>query len=252
MPPPRLFALLHPVVPSRAFHLTVATCAAAAPQCLHHTHCRSYSLTESSRSRTQTNQHLSPNEQEHEQEQEQGLETKLDDDYYALILSSPLPTRAAALSPYPSTPQVSSTTTSAKHPSPPTHKSEPRVIFGSRLAGPAARQREGWAQERPEEPDNCCMSGCVNCVWDTYREEVEEWAANRKKREAEERRAVQVGEAQEVEGSVGDLGGLGEAGDTEAGALFEGVPVGIKEFMALEKRLRGKERERDRGGKVEG
>lgn len=207
MPLPRLYTSLHLVVPGRAFHLTVATCAAAAPQSLHHTHSRFYSLTDSSRSRTQTNQRLSTKEQE--QKQEQGLETNLDDDYYALLLSSPLPTRAAASSPYPSTPQVSSTTTSTKHPSPPTPKSEPRVIFGSRLAGPAARQREGWAQDRPKEPDNCCMSGCVNCVWDAYREEVEEWAARRKKREAKGRGAVQVGEAQEMEGSIGDLDGPG-------------------------------------------
>lgn len=96
------------------------------------------------------------------------------------------------------------------------------------------------------------MSGCVNCVWDAYREEVEEWAARRKKREAKGRGAVQVGEAQEMEGSIGDLDGPGGVGDTEAGALFEGLPVGIKEFMALEKRLREKQRESDGGGNVEG
>ena len=91
------------------------------------------------------------------------------------------------------------------------------------------------------------MSGCVNCVWDAYREEVEEWAARRRKSEAEERRAIQMGAVQEVEGGTGELDGPGKGGDVQPGALFEGVPVGIKEFMALEKRLR--ERERDREGK---
>ncbi|KAB8339020.1 hypothetical protein FH972_021959 [Carpinus fangiana] len=62
-----------------------------------------------------------------------------------------------------------------------------RVVFGSRLAGPADRRRELDAAAtkiagvlvppRPDEPDNCCMSGCVNCVWDRYRDEMEEWAA---------------------------------------------------------------------------
>lgn len=90
------------------------------------------------------------------------------------------------------------------------------------------------------------MSGCVNCVWDAYREEVEEWAARRRKREAEETRAVQLGAEQEVEGSNGDIDGSEGGANYEARALFEGVPVGIREFMALEKRLR--ERERDRAG----
>lgn len=94
------------------------------------------------------------------------------------------------------------------------------------------------------------MSGCVNCVWDAYREEVEEWAARQRKREAEKRRAVQVGVEQKVEGSIGDLDGPGIGGDHEAASLFEGVPVGIREFMALEKRLR--ERERNKGEKEEG
>ncbi len=59
-----------------------------------------------------------------------------------------------------------------------------------RLAGPAERaERLASLRSRstlvagvlvppqPDEPDNCCMSGCVNCVWDRYREEMETWSA---------------------------------------------------------------------------
>lgn len=73
------------------------------------------------------------------------------------------------------------------------------------------------------------MSGCVNCVWDAYREEMEEWAARRREREG---------------GSAG-AGGTRELDRAQTVAegegLFQGVSVGIREFMALEKRLKERE-----------
>lgn len=84
----------------------------------------------------------------------------------------------------------------------------------------------------------------MNCVWDNYRDEVEDWAAKRQ----EARRRVQAQGTSEA-GSVDDDGGRetnwtvgadasgrGKVGD-EAD-LFEGVPVGIREFMRVEKRLK--------------
>ncbi|KAL2198098.1 oxidoreductase-like protein [Corynascus similis CBS 632.67] len=182
------------------------------------------------------------------------------------------------------------------------------VVFASSLAGPAER-RERLARmrdqsrliagvlvpPRPEEPDNCCMSGCVNCVWDRYRDEMEEWAA--RSAEAERRLAAdeaggQVGATEEsmertMDDSTGfggrgmDLGvhdeaadrgaasmdedGGGSVGNWETGTgpvvgfgsqgvsgkiakdfwddeLYKNVPVGIREFMKQEKRLKEKHR----------
>lgn len=82
------------------------------------------------------------------------------------------------------------------------------------------------------------MSGCVNCVWDRYGEEVEEWAA--KRREADEALAGRRGEERVAEE------GEGEGLERE---LLSGVPVGILEFMKQEKRLKEKHlREGTKGG----
>ncbi|KAI5289307.1 hypothetical protein KEM52_000822, partial [Ascosphaera acerosa] len=82
-----------------------------------------------------------------------------------------------------------------------------RIVFGSRLASPgytSSRYRPASAggsagappmmingvrvPPRPLEPDNCCMSGCVNCVWDNYRDDLEDWAKQVKKAKARAQR----------------------------------------------------------------
>lgn len=109
------------------------------------------------------------------------------------------------------------------------------------------------------------MSGCVNCVWDRYRDELEEWATarkqaddalrkekglerGRKKRKALSGTGLMLGEgekgAQHTMVSMDDDGGgsesnWGTALDTSED-LFKGVPVGIREFMKQEKRLKEK------------
>lgn len=165
-----------------------------------------------------------------------------------------------------------------------------RVIFGSRLVGPAERADRLAAIKRksrmvagvlvpprPEEPDNCCMSGCVNCVWDRFRDEIEEWSAAHQKAERRLRaqeagvtaattaesmdtRTINVGERELDHGAVSldDGGGGGQAGDRDVGDiagqgagtklnknfwdddLYRDIPVGIREFMKQEKRLKEK------------
>ena len=121
-----------------------------------------------------------------------------------------------------------------------------RVVFGSRLAGPTQRQAQIASASpliagvlvppKPDEPDNCCMSGCVNCVWDNYRDEVEEWAA--KSKEARQRLKDLAGRMDDDGGGSEtnwEGSGIGSKGEEE---LFKGVPVGIREFMRVEKRLK--------------
>jgi len=106
-----------------------------------------------------------------------------------------------------------------------------RIVFGSRLAGPGqseARRRMKeqcgemvagvWIPPRPQEPDNCCMSGCVNCVLSQFVEDLDEWRAAR--REARGRVALAAG------GVI-----------PEDGEGFEDIPVGLRAFTETEKRL---------------
>ncbi|MCJ1439015.1 hypothetical protein MMC27_008405 [Xylographa pallens] len=160
-------------------------------------------------------------------------------DYYSLLLSQPLSHATTATRTIP---------TSQKPPpnnSKDANIAKARVVFGSRLVGPA-RRREIESKStniagilvppRPQEPDNCCMSGCVNCVWDLYRDDVEEWAA--KSREARMKEVQMRGS--EGSGSMDDDGGGSETNWTqeEGRDLFADVPIGIREFMRTEKLLK--------------
>ncbi|GAB7363661.1 hypothetical protein MBLNU230_g4231t1 [Neophaeotheca triangularis] len=133
-----------------------------------------------------------------------------------------------------------------------------RVVFGSRLAGPVERQQQLYhlsqniagvlVPPRPEEPDNCCMSGCVNCVWDQYRDELEEWAAKNAEAKAKK---MEASARDQAASSMDDDGGGSEANWESAPAgedLFEGVPVGIREFMRTEKKLKLRHQQEDSEG----
>ncbi|SMQ48401.1 unnamed protein product [Zymoseptoria tritici ST99CH_3D7] len=126
---------------------------------------------------------------------------------------------------------------------------------------------------RPEEPDNCCMSGCVNCVWEVYREDLEEWVGKKAeaRRKMAEMKARGEGSGMMLEDAGGaahsvvsmddDGGGsetnwgvggeemerlvkAGKGGEGGGeGDPLEGIPVGIREFMKTEKKLKQRHRE---------
>ncbi|KAE8453640.1 hypothetical protein EG329_009151 [Mollisiaceae sp. DMI_Dod_QoI] len=197
-------------------------------------------------------------------------------DYYASILESSTPT-ISSKPPTTATPSTAPpiSTKSAEE------DSGPQILFSSRLSSPLERRSEikkksvlvagVWVPPRPDEPDNCCMSGCVNCVWDRYRDELEEWAVARKEANAalSKEKGLEKGKKRRKSGDglsgTGLMLGEGEKGaqhtlvsmDDDGGGsetnwgtgletnftnddLFKGVPVGIREFMKQEKRLKEK------------
>lgn len=161
-----------------------------------------------------------------------------------------------------------------------------QLVFGSRLAGPlehkAAKQRQSTniagvvVPPKPEEPDNCCMSGCANCVWDLFREDLEEWALKASEAQAKLQAQGREGTADEhrlktfTGGAIKDTGlpggaasmdddgggsetnwdlDLGKSKSTDAQEdLFAAIPVGIREYMKTEKMLKERHAQERRAG----
>ncbi|KAJ5734238.1 hypothetical protein N7493_003024 [Penicillium malachiteum] len=191
--------------------------------------------------------------------------------YYALILNSGSPYRGRAKPERPTTPspEVKPAPTNLNEAQTPQEKMA--IVFGTRLAGPGRESRYNpgevppeseWKTingvpipPRPEEPENCCMSGCVHCVWDDFRDEMEEWAgrvAQAKAKGGSEKGAKDMRTAPRAEVDSASLSMDDDGGGSEANwpapsqdeDLFANIPVGIREFMKTEKKLRDQKQTR--------
>ncbi|KAE8373199.1 oxidoreductase-like protein [Aspergillus bertholletiae] len=191
--------------------------------------------------------------------------------YYHEILSYRSPYRNPARSSRPmSKEQIHKSSTPTIETQSPQDKMS--IVFGTRLAGPGRSSRYNpgamppestWKTingvaipPRPEEPDNCCMSGCVHCVWDDFRDEMEDWAARVAQAKARGTSRGPTGnlphtpraEVASASTSMDDDGGGSETKWTvsdQTDDLFANIPVGIREFMKTEKKLKQKHQHRE-------
>jgi hypothetical protein len=74
-------------------------------------------------------------------------------------------------------------------------------------------------------------------VWEEYREDFEEWSAKRKESE------MKLQQARNLESGIsGDEDGLGSQANLSEDNMFADIPVGIREFMKIEKKLKQRHR----------
>lgn len=116
--------------------------------------------------------------------------------------------------------------------------------------------------DKPLEPDNCCMSGCVNCVWQIFDEDIKEW--NRKREKAAKMLSKKGGRWPEnfhaplkllkVENmpptfarkaKEGKLKTTAEEDDTTSNdAAWDNIPIYIKVFAQTEEKMKARNRAR--------
>ncbi|KAJ5681566.1 uncharacterized protein N7477_001506 [Penicillium maclennaniae] len=185
--------------------------------------------------------------------------------YYKLVLNGRSPYEGRAASERLTTIKPEDKSLPASPSEADTPRDRMAIVFGTRLAGPGRQSRYNPGETppehlwrtingvpippRPDEPDNCCMSGCVHCVWDDFRDEMEDWAARLSKAKAKggpekgttDMHTAPRAEVDSASQSMDDDGG-GSASNWSAPSqddeLFSSIPVGIREFMKTEKKLR--------------
>lgn len=136
-------------------------------------------------------------------------------------------------------------------------------IFGGRIRGDERRSLSRMnvgeprmiagvmVPDKPLEPDNCCMSGCINCVWEMYNDDVKDWNVKRKKAAVLLRKKggvwpsnfhppVQLLKLENLEaGTVVETDKKIKDDDDTWGT----VPVQIRVFAEMEKRMKERKRQ---------
>lgn len=59
-------------------------------------------------------------------------------------------------------------------------RGEPPKSSSRRIIGKTRTVAGVQVPSKPVEPDNCCMSGCINCVWEVFNDDLREWRRKRK------------------------------------------------------------------------
>ncbi|KAL0077775.1 oxidoreductase-like protein [Phycomyces blakesleeanus] len=80
--------------------------------------------------------------------------------------------------------------------------------------------------DKPEAPENCCMSGCAHCVWDMYQEDMEDFQA---KREAIRQRFEEAGEPLPAM--------LGRSNKSAAREVEEAMDPTMRAFLEMERKM---------------
>lgn len=107
--------------------------------------------------------------------------------------------------------------------------------------------------DKPTEPDNCCMSGCINCVWELFNDDLKHW--NDKRKEAALKLKQKGGRwPEDFHAPVKylDRGNLpkslanadvSEENEKPDLDVWGDVPVSIKVFVETEKKMKARRKE---------
>ncbi|KAI8365914.1 oxidoreductase-like protein [Radiomyces spectabilis] len=80
--------------------------------------------------------------------------------------------------------------------------------------------------QKPESPENCCMSGCVHCVWDLYQEDMEDY---HEKKKALRKRFQDAGEP---------IPAILQSRKSVKEDVEEDMDPGMKAFLEMERKLK--------------